>query len=235
MNFNRCLSVFFSPEIPGYFWKSPEKRRAAVISRTKSSRASRFLPVFQLLQHGVEPLCVCRKTLVFIREYLSRQLQIKFVPVFRHAPNHHLSVRPRAPLNPKQIGVCACAVEVKLSPALAIDQQPVRLNVAFPVACIVPGQIVVCVLWRQGSGYAECVNDLLELSHLPAAFHTGLKVFLEFRGVPYLKHFSALRQLGKELFCRAAEPVATAAVQLGKGFQRVSVRRFVRDCCPLQV
>lgn len=85
--------------------------------------------------------------------------------------------------------VCLCG-RGQLRPALAVNQQPARLNVAFPVACVVPGQIVVCVLWRQGGGYAERVNDLLELSHLPTAFHAGLKVFLEFCGVPYLKHFS---------------------------------------------
>ena len=42
---------------------------------------------------------------------------------------------------------------------LLIYEQPVRDNVTFPIPCIIPGQIMDFILFRERGGYSQCINS----------------------------------------------------------------------------
>ena len=76
----------------------------------------------------------------------------------------------------------------------AVNEQPVRENVAFPMAHPIAGQIVIAGLLRQRFAHRQKRHDLLQLFDLQAALDCPFVVFLKagrvLDGVLCFPHFS---------------------------------------------
>ena len=67
----------------------------------------------------------------------------------------------------------------------AVDQQPVRLNVAFPVPDPIAGQCMIPVLFWQRFTHRKTLYHFFQKCNSQAAFHCQLIVFSELRGELY--------------------------------------------------
>ncbi len=61
-------------------------------------------------------------------------------------------------LYPEQVSVCACSCKIEFVAVHPVDEQPVRLYVAFPMSGVLARQTMVFVLTRQRSGYAQGID-----------------------------------------------------------------------------
>ena len=95
--------------------------------------------------------------------------------------------------------------EIQLFVIGSVNQQPVRLDMALSAWAPVSGKAVVTVLWRERSRDTKCINNLLEQSHVIAAFYAELKVFFEFCGRIQIKHRLFLREHCKKVIGRTGE------------------------------
>lgn len=76
--------------------------------------------------------------------------------------------------------------QLQLVICLLVDKQPIRLNVTFPTARIIPAQIMVAVLFGQLGGNTQSINNGLKQRQLISALRTGFKILLECGGIAYI-------------------------------------------------
>ena len=81
------------------------------------------------------------------------------------------------------------AIQIEFGIRLVIDQQPIRLNVAFPMRDIAARQAVVLILGLKCRRDCQHVDDLLQQVHVVMPLLAYLQVLFEPGGVFYFKHF----------------------------------------------
>ena len=81
----------------------------------------------------------------------------------------------------EQVAVCAGAGQRQHQNIIfyAIDKQPVRENMTFPMACPIAGQVMVTVLIRQRFAHRQQRYDLLQQLDLQATLDGSFVVFFE--------------------------------------------------------
>ena len=81
----------------------------------------------------------------------------------------------------EQVAVCAGAGQRQHQNIIlyAVDKQPVRENVTFPMACPIAGQVMVTVLIRQRFAHCQQCYDLLQQLDLQATLDGSFVVFLK--------------------------------------------------------
>ena len=75
--------------------------------------------------------------------------------------------------------MCTCSVEHERIPVIAVNQQPVRRNMALPISFMITCQLVVPVPIRQRGRNAESINHCLKLPQIIPALCAGLEIFLK--------------------------------------------------------
>ena len=81
----------------------------------------------------------------------------------------------------EQVAVCAGAGQRQHQNIIfyAVDKQPVRENMTFPMACPIAGQVMVTVLIRQRFAHRQQCYDLLQQFDLQATLDGSFVVFFE--------------------------------------------------------
>ena len=81
----------------------------------------------------------------------------------------------------EQVAVCAGAGQRQHQNIIfyAVDKQPVRENMTFPMACPIAGQVMVTVLIRQRFAHRQQRYDLLQQLNLQATLYGSFVVFFE--------------------------------------------------------
>ena len=81
----------------------------------------------------------------------------------------------------EQVAVCAGAGQRQHQNIIlyAVDKQPVRENMTFPMACPIAGQVMVTVLIRQRFAHCQQCYDLLQQLNLQATLDGSFVVFFE--------------------------------------------------------
>ena len=96
--------------------------------------------------------------------------------------------------------MCAGSVEHKHIPVIAVDQQPVRRNMALPISFMITCQLVISVPIRQWGRNPECIDHCLKLPQIIPALCTDLEILFEPGRISNIQHFLFLRQLSKQIF-----------------------------------
>ena len=91
---------------------------------------------------------------------------------------------PRIRGESEKITVRACAGKYEHQHIVfdAIDQEPIRGDVAFAITFVIPGKRMVAILFRQRSAAGKCFNHSVKQRYFQAALFCELIVLLEHRG-----------------------------------------------------
>ncbi len=84
----------------------------------------------------------------------------------------------------------ACAVEGRCFILNRVDEEPVRLDMAFPVSGPVAPKVMRSANGGCVPGFAYCIDDTLQAIRLLASFLLALEVFFEAVGKLRLTHMS---------------------------------------------
>ena len=96
--------------------------------------------------------------------------------------------------------MCASSVEHKNISVIAVNQQPVRRNMTFPIVFMIACQLMIPVSIRQRGRDPERINHCQKLLQIIPALCTGLEILFEPGRISNIQHFLFLRQLSKQIF-----------------------------------
>ncbi len=115
-----------------------------------------------------------------IRTSLSPQRLLKLL-LHTEKPPYRFPHTAADCLFAEQVAVCAGAGQRQHQNIIfyAVDKQPVRENVTFPMACPIAGQVMVTVLIRQRFAHRQQRYDLLQQLDLQATLDGSFVVFFE--------------------------------------------------------
>ena len=120
------------------------------------------------------------KAIAFWRT-LVKCVAFRTTPLYRKTPPPCRSPRAAAGFCSPNDTVCAGAGQRQHQNIIlyAIDKQPVRENMTFPMTCPIAGQVMVAVLIRQRFAHCQQCYDLLQQLDLQATLYGSFVVFFE--------------------------------------------------------
>ena len=103
------------------------------------------------------------------------------IPLHTEKPPYRFPHTAADCLFAEQVAVCAGAGQRQHQNIIlyAIDKQPVRENMTFPMTCPIAGQVMVAVLIRQRFAHCQQCYDLLQQLDLQATLYGSFVVFFE--------------------------------------------------------
>lgn len=103
------------------------------------------------------------------------------IPLHTEKPPYRFPHTAADCLFAEQVAVCAGAGQRQHQNIIlyAIDKQPVRENMTFPMAGPIAGQVMVAVLIRQRFAHCQQCYDLLQQLNLQATLYGSFVVFFE--------------------------------------------------------
>ncbi len=103
------------------------------------------------------------------------------IPLHTEKPPYRFPHTAADCLFAEQVAVCAGAGQRQHQNIIlyAIDKQPVRENMTFPMTCPIAGQVMVAVLIRQRFAHCQQCYDLLQQLDLQATLDGSFVVFFE--------------------------------------------------------
>ena len=103
------------------------------------------------------------------------------IPLHTEKPPYRFPHTAADCLFAEQVAVCAGAGQRQHQNIIlyAVDKQPVRENMTFPMACPIAGQAMVAVLIRQRFAHCQQCYDLLQQLNLQATLYGSFVVFFE--------------------------------------------------------